>query len=261
MNQGEPLAFGAFADLYDSVRPEYPKQLVDFILDFASLPKRSQVIEVGAGTGKATLELARRGLQITCLEPSPQMAEILRRNCSGFPNVMVHVSTFESWPPPTEKFGLLVAAQSWHWVNSEVRLRRAADVLSHSGTIALFWNQAPQPPLELKHAFEAAYRRCAPDLLSNSNLNPRASYLDEPLAVSGIFTELTVRKYYTEQVFTSSHYLGLLDTYADYRNLPSQQHARLFDALDQLIGSAGGVVSLWYGSLLYLARLRESRSS
>lgn len=40
------------------------------------------VLEVGAGTGKATLALAERGLAVTCLEPDPRMAAVLRSNAA-----------------------------------------------------------------------------------------------------------------------------------------------------------------------------------
>jgi 2-polyprenyl-3-methyl-5-hydroxy-6-metoxy-1,4-benzoquinol methylase len=41
------------------------------------------VLEVGAGPGKPTLPLARRGLRITALEPGPALAARARRDLAG----------------------------------------------------------------------------------------------------------------------------------------------------------------------------------
>src|SRR5690349_1659884 len=56
------LVFGEAADLYDRHRPAYPEQLIDELVGVAGLDGRRAVLEVGAGTGKATLMFAARGI-------------------------------------------------------------------------------------------------------------------------------------------------------------------------------------------------------
>ncbi|MEV4924567.1 hypothetical protein [Streptomyces roseoverticillatus] len=53
--------FGDDADQYDAARPGYPGRLVEDVLGFAALPTGVPAVEVGAGTGKATLAFAARG--------------------------------------------------------------------------------------------------------------------------------------------------------------------------------------------------------
>jgi hypothetical protein len=53
--------FGEVAELYDQARPSYPAVLFDDVIAFA--PQSPRVLEVGAGTGKATVLLAERGLE------------------------------------------------------------------------------------------------------------------------------------------------------------------------------------------------------
>src|SRR5438552_140762 len=76
--------FGEVAELYDRARPGYPTALVDEVLAFA--PESPRVLDVGAGTGKATVPFAERGLEVVALQPSVGMAAVARRNCSRFPN-------------------------------------------------------------------------------------------------------------------------------------------------------------------------------
>jgi hypothetical protein len=77
--------FGEVADDYDRIRPGYPGSLVDEVLAAAG---PGPVLEVGAGTGKATVAFAARGVSLTCIEPDPRMAELLRRKLPGVPIVV-----------------------------------------------------------------------------------------------------------------------------------------------------------------------------
>src|SRR5688500_18042161 len=56
------------AKLYDRVRPTYPQQAFDDLVALAQLPEAARIVEIGCGTGQATLPLAERGYRITCLE-------------------------------------------------------------------------------------------------------------------------------------------------------------------------------------------------
>lgn len=79
------LAFGQVAQVYDRVRPSYPPVVIDAVLDFAGVRYDGRILEVGAGTGKATTLLADRGLAVLALEPDPAMAAVARMNCAGYP--------------------------------------------------------------------------------------------------------------------------------------------------------------------------------
>ena len=61
------LAFGEVAELYDEVRPSYPAELVEDVIALAPLDGDApRALEVGAGTGKATVLFAQRGLSDPC---------------------------------------------------------------------------------------------------------------------------------------------------------------------------------------------------
>jgi SAM-dependent methyltransferase len=66
--------FDRAADLYQDARPEYPEGLFDRLVDVTRLRPGDRVLEVGAGPGKATVPLSRRGLRVTALEPGPALA-------------------------------------------------------------------------------------------------------------------------------------------------------------------------------------------
>jgi hypothetical protein len=115
-------SFGVAAADYDKDRPRYPDQLIDGVV--AMLPSR-RVVEVGAGTGIATVAFAARGLAMTCVEPDPEMAALLSVKPAGDADLRVNVATFEDWsaarPAGAPGFGGLISAQAWHWTDPRTR--------------------------------------------------------------------------------------------------------------------------------------------
>jgi len=69
--------FDDAAESYHRARPDYPERLFDDLVSLAGLRSGGDLLEIGCGTGKATLPLARRGLRITCLELAPWQRERL----------------------------------------------------------------------------------------------------------------------------------------------------------------------------------------
>ena len=56
------LTFAADADRYDRMRPGYPSQLFDDLAELACIGPGCRVLEIGVGTGQATLPVAARGV-------------------------------------------------------------------------------------------------------------------------------------------------------------------------------------------------------
>src|SRR5581483_5576685 len=78
-------SFNEDAALYDGARPEYPEALFDDLVALAGVPAGGTVLEIGSGTGKATLPLARRGFAILGIELGEQMAALARAKLAAYP--------------------------------------------------------------------------------------------------------------------------------------------------------------------------------
>ncbi|WP_067499800.1 class I SAM-dependent methyltransferase [Actinoplanes sp. TFC3] len=127
------LSFGAAASQYERGRPPYPSQALDWLLP-AGRPK---VLDLGAGTGKLTRQIAARGLDVTAVDPSAEMLDQLR---AVLPGVPTHVGTAEAIPLPDHSLDAAVCAQAWHWVDPHRAIPELARVLSPGATLALIWN-------------------------------------------------------------------------------------------------------------------------
>ncbi len=253
--------FGEVAELYDSVRAGYPDALVDDVIGFtgADGPDLSAV-EVGAGTGKATVSFAARGLEIVAIEPSPDMAALARRNCAQFPRVAVEETSFEDWPAPAGAFGLVYSAQAWHWVAPEVRDRKAAQALVPGGVLAMFWHRARWQPGPLHDDMDRLYQRLAPDLMAQQPTfpglapNPGDDLVTAEIRKTGLFRDEMMRAYPWSATFTADSYTDLLMTQSGHRMLPEDRRAGILSGVRDIIAGHGGEIEVPHATILAMAR-------
>ncbi|MGQ0842657.1 MAG: class I SAM-dependent methyltransferase [Sporichthyaceae bacterium] len=243
-------SFGAIAELYDLRRPGYPDTLFDTVLNLAS---GRRVLDVGAGTGRASLALARRGASVLAVEPDAAMAEVL---CRRAPTVQVQVAAFEDCDVPPATFDLVVAAQSWHWVDHDRGARVAADALCEGGHLCLWWNRPNVLVGPVWNAMEAVYRYLAPEL--------RPVVLGHPAQVAGDdvppapgFGPWSYAHWDWTQNYAAAEFAELLDTHSDHAVLPPIQRELLLEAVARTVDDVGGgAVTYPYRTFLAYARRR-----
>ncbi len=244
------LVFGEVADQYERARPSYPDALFDTIIEHAEIGPGDAALEIGAGTGKATRGFVARGMRVHALEPSPEMARVLRDSGAD-----VEESTFEAFAAPRAEFRLVYAAQAWHWVHSADRYEKVGAALASGGTLALFWNKAREWEGALGDDNNAAYNEHAPALTSSVGKWELDRTLDE-MAATDAFTAVTKRVLTWTQIYTADEWVTLLGTHSDHRILPEEQRARLHDAVRRAIDAHGGTVDTTYEVMCYLATRR-----
>jgi SAM-dependent methyltransferase len=240
------LAFGTVAELYDRARPSYPTATIDALCERAQLRTGSQVLEVGAGTGKATRLLADRGLIVTALEPDAAMAAIARRKCAAYASVELEPLAFEEWRP-RRSVQAVVSFQAWHWIEPTVRYALAADALENGGWLAAVWTFPEWATTTLRDALTTAYAGAAPSLAADFPMHPAS----EPTRLAGDWTaeiaacpRLTaahVHAYRWSARYSAAEYRALIETHQDHILLSKPEKARLLSAVAQTIEIAGGI--------------------
>ena len=69
------------------IRPSYPEDLVLDIIKATHLKQSDRILEIGAGTGKATVQFAAKGYKIHAVELGTDMGQVFRDKCNQYPNV------------------------------------------------------------------------------------------------------------------------------------------------------------------------------
>lgn len=252
----QQFTFDEVADLYDLHRPGYPDELFQDLVASANVRAGDRVLEVGCGTGQATVALAARGLQILCLELGSNLARRARQNLAGFANVDVECVSYEDWSTESEPFKLIVAAQAFHWISEEVRFSKTSDHLLPDGSLAVFGNSIAVEKSPILVELQRDYLRHAPALLGPPPMNwyTESGPLRSLFGESRYFERAIVTRYPWSQVYTAAEYLGLLSTHSDHRLLPTSQREALHSAIAERIELAGGKLEIAYDANLYVAR-------
>ena len=255
--------FGAAADAYDTARPGYPERLIDDVVAFANL-EGAPALEVGAGTGKATVAFAERGVSLTCLEPDARMAEVLARKVAGNDRVSVVVSGLEDYDGLNEQFGLLIAAQSWHWIDPAKRWDLAVRALRPGGALALFWNANVVPEGALHAALLAAHEQHGAEQAADDTLGavPPADYdasrmpPSKAVSADGRFTDIAFPVYQATHTFSTQRYVDYLESLSSYRVLAEDQRSALLSDVRRIVDAHGGSFEMASGAVAILARKR-----
>jgi SAM-dependent methyltransferase len=253
--------FEEVAELYDRARPTYPDELFDDLATLAELDETARIVEIGCGTGQATIPLAKRGYRITCIELGKELAAVARRKLSPFPNVEVINDDFETWQTPEAAFDALVAFTALHWIDPAVRYAKPAALLRDGGALAVVSTHHVLPPdgdpffAEVQEDYEAVLPD-DPNTRAGAPSPPDAiSGLNDELAASGFFRSIAARRYVWDVVYTADEYLAVLNTYSGHRALDEITRERLLGRIRRRIDSrAEGTVRKTYLATLDVAR-------
>ncbi len=258
MTEENPLrsTFNKAASDYDKIRPGYPEQLFEDVITLSKIPPGGQALEIGCGTGQATLPFARRGYHILCLDIGPDLLAIAAQNLRAFPNVHFEQSSFETWPVQAGAYDLVYAATAFHWVPRETGYPKAASALKPGGALAIFSNAHPRPYTDFFEEVQSVYNQYLPELSDPRQRPTTEAAIEEQtqyMRATGLFRSVVVRTYPWTQTYTTDAYLRLLNTYSDHRALSQERRRYLYEGIANLIESHyGGKVERPYLTELFL---------
>lgn len=255
--------FDEVADLYDQARPDHPEQLFDDLFALAEIsPEKSRILEIGCGTGQASRPLARRGCRVVCLEPGPNLVRIARRNMAEFPRVTIVNSRFEDFDEAGPPFDMVLAVTSWHWIDPQVRYKKAASVLRPGGVLAFTWGAHAFPTgfdsffTEIQKAYEAigqswegSWPPPPPDEVPDQH---------EEIESSGYFEDIRTARHVFITDFTAEQHVALMSTASDHRLMDSTKREYLFSEMRRLHATRpGGIVRKHQLTILHVARKKS----
>ncbi len=252
--------FNRVADQYDRNRPGYPLAVFADVTQIAGLNQNSRLLEIGCGTGHATIQFAQHGYQIHCIELGENMAALARQRLASFPQVSITIADFDSFTP-TASYNLIYAATAYHWLNPQTRVPRLAALLEPSGWLAVWRNHhacTNGASSDFYAAAQEIYKREAPTLAAKFCGLLTAEKILQPEVdewqSSGLFADVLVHTYLWSRDYTAQEYVEMLNTHSDHQLLPASTRARLFDQLTQLANTHGGKITKEYVTLLHLAQ-------
>src|SRR6266516_3336722 len=120
-------SFDAWAGEYDRYRPGYPDVLFEEISRRLQLPETPLVVDLGAGTGRASLAMAALGWRVTAVEPGKPMLDVLRAHAADEGLLLSTVQgSAEATGLDPDSADLVTAAQAFHWFQMDAALTEVA---------------------------------------------------------------------------------------------------------------------------------------
>lgn len=244
--------FDEVAELYDRARPTYPDALFDDLVQIADLGPGSRILEVGCGTGKATVPLVERGLDVTCVELGASLAAVARRK---LPDVDIVVADFETWMPAIE-YDALVSFTAYHWIERDLRYVRAAEVLREGGAMAIAMVHHVLPPDADPFFVEAQEDYQAVGMGGDPPGPPEEiEAFGEEMAASPLFELIAERRYQWDVEYTADEHVDVISTYSAHIAADPAARERLYELMRARIGSRR--IRKTYLATLDIARRRS----
>jgi SAM-dependent methyltransferase len=214
------LSFGNVAETYDRVRPPYSPVLLDRAEELLGLDAQSHVLDLGAGTGRVTRELARRFEHVVAVEPDDRMRALHGAAIAG---------SAEAIPLEGASVDAVFVGEAFHWFDPEAAIPEIARVLRPRGGLAILWThwwetEPPLPEEALAALREPWYR-------SQSQRRPPwdGAFEGSP------FEPIQVERDTDEVTLDRDELLTLYSTTSALATLPMDEREALFDGVRPLL--------------------------
>jgi SAM-dependent methyltransferase len=241
--------FGTVADLYDDIRPDYPKELYDAIEAVTGPVDRMAVVDLAAGTGLQTRALQRRGARLVAVDPDVAMLRRLRSRSANVPAV---AARGELLPFREDSADLVVCATAWHWLHTTEALDQIRRVLRPGGHLALWWaNNRWGDGIDWEDAQSAVFDRwdsargSLPPTIDG--VGPRDAAAD--LRTRGLDVRLE-REFTWSRVLSREHHLRLLATHSVQLIRPEAEQRALLSEIEAALEPWPTVTERLWGPLV-----------
>ncbi|WP_134091821.1 class I SAM-dependent methyltransferase [Olivibacter sp. XZL3] len=244
--------FNLRANNYDKYRPSYPQALLDFMFEHNSLNEKSVVVELGAGTGILTQELAKWPCKVIAIEPNNEMRERASKALSQYANCVITSTTAEHTGLMDRSADMIVCAQSFHWFDLTEAKREFKRILTNKGKAAIIWNiRSAETPFE--KAYEHFIRDFSIDYAEVKKRESRGNNLAD------FFKRHSLEEHWFSYD-TQLTFKQLLGRTLSYSYMPNEDHEsaiRMKAALKALFDqySNNGIISLSYKTKLFMGMM------
>jgi SAM-dependent methyltransferase len=214
--------------------------MFDDLVRLTGLAPGDRIIEIGCGTGQATVPLAERGLAITAVELGAQLAAVARRRLTGFPSVEVVTTAFETWEPAGPPVDAVVAVSSLHWIDPHLAYAKPHALVRPGGALVVggcLWAK-PADADRFWADVQADYRAVGyaggppppPEQIGPQHF---------PAEAGAFFAEVASRRYPFQRVYSAQDYLAILATQSDTHALGATRRAGFLSRVRTRLESLG----------------------
>ncbi|MBS1904178.1 MAG: class I SAM-dependent methyltransferase [Bacteroidetes bacterium] len=210
MLQDRRTIFNALAEQYDAYRPHYPAEALLFLVTLAELDRSSEVADIGTGTGRIALELAKYVRTVYAVDTAAAMLERLSENArlEGLTNIRTLEVSADNTGIPSEALDMAVMAQSFHWVDKTPALREMYRILKPNRPLVVMWNQVIHTSEQYYRNITAQIKEHNPSYRGGADIV--STDFQPSIEASGLFGAVDRYTFSFEMQYTAESYVGYL---------------------------------------------------
>jgi SAM-dependent methyltransferase len=221
-NADPARSFGAAADLYDSIRPDYPAAALRWLAGDAP----ADVVDLGAGTGLLTRGLIALGHRVTAVEPDDQMRAKLTAASPGLAAALG--GSAERIPLPDASADVVTAGQAFHWFDRPKALPELHRVLKPGGVLAPIWNVRDE---------STGWVAALTEAIGNSQGETDAIKATEPGYFGDLFSESEYKVFRHEKRFDRAGVLRLVQSRSYYLIADDEGKRRIEAVVEDVVAN------------------------
>lgn len=250
------FTFNEEPTLYDKFQPTYLPELYADIMKYSNINHESRVLEIGIGTGQATLPILNMNCQLTAVEIGDKLAAFTREKFNEYKNLEVVNMAFEDYKCPDNSLDIIYSARAFHWIPEEIGYPKVCRLLKSGGIFARFANHPHKDkgnePLHI--AIQKVYAIYMPDAVLGQEYSDKMASDRADIAKKYGFIDIDYKLYHRIRTFNAENYATLISTYSDHRALGKTKLALFTNEIKNVINSFGGKINIYDTLDLQLAR-------
>ena len=241
MNQFDfdETSFDKVASIYEEVRPCYGYEIYRFIDSIKRFNSDSKILEIGCGTGIATKEIKDFwNPSLISLEPGTNLISIVRGNLKDYNDIEILNTKFEDYKINGMLFDGIFSATAFHWIDPNVKYKKAFSLLKNKGFLILYWNNFRVKNKEVQNNIEEIYGKYGMRIydkpLSEIQKEKIMSRKEE-IENSGYFKIKAHKLFNNIFEYNSERYIKLLQTFSDHSKEKVPNIDKLLDEIKEII--------------------------
>lgn len=240
------LTFNEVPEEYDCLRPKYPDTLSVDVIQYSMLDKTKKALEIGIGTGQATLPFLKTNCELTAIELGDKLAEFSKKKFKEYERFKVINQDFETASLEENNYDIIYSASAFHWIPPEIGFPKVYNLLKSGGVFAWFSVQPAPSQKKLYDEIQKVYSEYrkyfnyeAPQFDRIPEAQSKQLYRLNKFKQYG-FTEIFDQLYSGSRTLNAKDYATLCGTYNDHRAIPEADRVIFLNKLEDAVNRCGG---------------------
>lgn len=251
----ESKQFDKVADTYDLYRPSYPDALINKIIELSDIDETSKLLEIGAGSGKATELFVNKDFNIHCIEQGVKLVEEGIKKFEASDQVSFECVAFQDWDINENAYDLAFSAQAFHWIPKPQGYKTLVKALKQDGQMMIFWNKYINKGDDISNELSDLLKENKIlHMLKDKDLETFKNRTYDGIYTTDLFEDIQIHEYPWSKEYSYSDFINFLSTTNVYIGLESQERHVLNVRLMELFSEHNYKITLNFQAVLFSAR-------